>query len=133
MSRRPPWSTLCPYTTLFRSGEMGGKPFILELWQKAMTAALFGFIHKTEETRKYREFILIVARKNGKSAWASAIGLYMLMADGEPGPEIISAATKKDQAKIVWLESKRMVKKSPILNKRVRPLVDRKSVCRERV
>src|SRR5690625_5362834 len=85
-----------------------------------MTAALFGFIHKTEETRKYREFILIVARKNGKSAWASAIGLYMLMADGEPGPEIISAATKKDQAKIVWLESKRMVKKSPILNKRVR-------------
>jgi len=104
-------------------GELGGKSFILELWQKAMTAALFGFIHKTEETRKYREFILIVARKNGKSAWASAIGLYMLMADGEPGPEIISAATKKDQAKIVWLESKRMVKKSPILNKRVRSLV----------
>lgn len=104
-------------------GEYGGKPFILELWQKAMTAALFGFVHKTEETRKYREFILIVARKNGKSAWASAIGLYMLMADGEPGPEIISAATKKDQAKIVWLESKRMIKKSPILNKRVRSLV----------
>src|SRR5690625_120653 len=109
--------------TKHSKGEMGGKPFILELWQKAMTAALVGFIHKTEETRKYREFILIVARKNGKSAWASAIGLYMLMADGEPGPEIISAATKKDQAKIVWLESKRMVKKSPILNKRVRPLV----------
>src|SRR5690625_4973535 len=109
--------------TKHSKGEMGGKPFILELWQKAMTAALFGFIHKTEETRKYREFILIVARKNGKSAWASAIGLYMLMADAEPGPEIVSVATKKDQAKIVWLESKRMVKKSPVLNKRVRSLV----------
>src|SRR5699024_2553350 len=84
--------------TKHSKGEMGGKPFILELWQKSMTAALFGFIHKTEETRKYREFILIVARKNGKSAWASAIGLYMLVADGEPGPEIVSAATKKDQA-----------------------------------
>lgn len=109
--------------TKHSKGEMGGKPFIMELWQKAMTAALFGFIHKTEETRKYREFILIVARKNGKSAWASAIGLYMLVADGEPGPEIVSAATKKDQAKIVWLESKRMVKKSPVLRKRIRTLV----------
>lgn len=104
-------------------GKQGGKPFKLELWQKAMTAALFGFIHKIDGTRKYKEFILIVARKNGKSAWGSAVALYMLMADGEPGPEIISAATKKDQAKIVWLESKRMVKKSPALRKRIRPLV----------
>lgn len=47
----------------------------------------------------------------------------MLVADGEPGPEIVSAATKKDQAKIVWLESKRMVKKSPVLRKRIRTLV----------
>jgi len=109
--------------TKHSKGEMGGKPFILELWQKAMTAALFGFIHKTEETRKYREFILIVARKNGKSAWGSAIGLYMLVADGEPGPEVISAATKKDQAKIIWLEAKRMIKKSPVLRKRIRSLV----------
>ena len=85
-------------------GKMGGKPFILELWQKAMTAALFGFVHKIDGTRKYREFILIVARKNGKSAWASAIGNYMLTADGEAGPEVVSAATKKDQAKIVWSE-----------------------------
>lgn len=52
--------------TKHSKGEMGGKPFILELWQRAMTAALFGFIHKTEETRKYREFILIVARKTVK-------------------------------------------------------------------
>ncbi|WP_085521408.1 terminase large subunit [Tuberibacillus sp. Marseille-P3662] len=104
-------------------GKMGGKPFKLELWQKAMTAALFGFVHEIEGTRKYREFILIVARKNGKSAWGSAVALYMQMADGEPGPEIVSAATKKDQAKIVWLESKRMVKKSPMLRKRIRSLV----------
>ncbi|MDQ0158970.1 terminase large subunit [Alkalibacillus salilacus] len=104
-------------------GEMGGKPFILELWQQAMTAAIFGFVHRIDGTRKYREFILIVARKNGKSAWSSAIALYLLMADGEPGPEIISAATKKDQSKIIWLESKKMVKKSPSLKKRVRSLV----------
>lgn len=104
-------------------GKLGGQPFILELWQKAMTAALFGIVHKIDGTRKYKEFILIVARKNGKSAWGSAIGLYMLTADNEPGPEVVSAATKKDQAKIIWLEAKRMVKKSPALRKRVRALV----------
>ena len=104
-------------------GKMGGKPFIMELWQRAMTAALFGFVHKIDGVRKYREFVLIVARKNGKSAWASAIALYMQMADGEPGPECVSAATKKDQAKIVWSEAKRMVKKSPVLSKRMRCLV----------
>lgn len=104
-------------------GKMGGKPFILELWQKAMIAALFGFIHKIDGVRKYREFILIVARKNGKSALGSAIALYMLLADGEAGPEIVSAATKKDQAKIIWSEAKRMIKKSPTLSKRARCLV----------
>ena len=104
-------------------GKMGGSPFIMEKWQKAATAALFGFVHKIDGTRKFREFIFVVARKNGKSAWASALALYMLSADGEPGPEIVSAATKKDQAKIVWLESKRMVKKSPALQKRIRALV----------
>ena len=104
-------------------GKLGGKPFILELWQKAMTAALFGFIHKIDQIRKYREFILIVARKNGKSAWGSAVALYMLVADGEAGAEIVSAATKKDQAKIIWLEARSMVRKSPVLSKRIRTLV----------
>lgn len=104
-------------------GKTGGQAFILELWQKAMTAALFGFVHKKTGTRKHKEFILIVARKNGKSAWGSAVALYMLMADGEKGPEVVSAATKKDQAKIIWSEAKKMVKKSPVLNKRIRSLV----------
>lgn len=104
-------------------GKLGGKPFTLELWQKALLAALFGFVHKIDGTRKYRELILIVARKNGKSTLGSAIALYMLVADGEPGPEIVSAATKKDQAKIIWSESKRMVRKSPSLRKRIKTLV----------
>ena len=104
-------------------GRLGGEPFLLELWQKAMTAALFGFISKKDNNRKYREIILIVARKNGKSTWAGAIGLYLMIADSENGPEIVSAATKKDQAKIIWLESKCMVKKSAPLLKKIKPLV----------
>lgn len=104
-------------------GKMGGKPFILELWQKALIAATFGIVHKIDGTRKYQEVMLIVARKNGKSTLAAAIGLYLQVADGEPGSEVYACATKKDQAKIIWLEAKRMVKKSPILLKRIKPLV----------
>lgn len=104
-------------------GKMGGKPFILELWQKAFLAATFGFVHKIDGTRKYREVILMVARKNGKSALGSGTGNYMLAADGESGPEVVSVATKRDQAKIIWLEAKRQVKKSPALSKRIRTLV----------
>ena len=102
-------------------GPMGGKPVLLELWEKAMLAAIFGFID-IEGNRKYREALLIVGKKNGKSLLASAVGLYLLVGDGEPGPEVYAVATKKDQAKIIWNEAKRMVRKSPALHKRIKPL-----------
>lgn len=102
-------------------GKFGGKPVRLELWEKAHLAAIFGFVD-IEGNRKYRESILIVGKKNGKSLLASIVGLYMLVADGEPGPEVYAVATKKDQSRIIWLESKRMTKKSPSLLKRIKPL-----------
>lgn len=104
-------------------GKWGGQPIDLELWQKAMIASSFGFVHKIDGTRKYQEVLLVVARKNGKSTIGSAIGLYLQVADGEPGPEVYAVATKRDQAKLVWLEAKKMVKKSPALLKRIKPLV----------
>ena len=103
-------------------GKMGGKPVVLELWEKAMLATIFGFIN-IDGIRKYQFAELIIGKKNGKSLLASCVGLYLQVADGEPGPEIYSVATKKDQAKIIWQESKRMVKKSPALRKRIKPLV----------
>lgn len=104
-------------------GKWAGQPIDLELWQKAYIAAMFGFVHKIDGTRKYQEALLVVARKNGKSTLSSGICLYMMIADGEGGAEIYAVATKEKQAKIVWLEAKRMVKKSPILNKRIKSLV----------
>lgn len=103
-------------------GKMGGQKVILELWQKALISAAFGFVD-IEGLRKYRKVLLIVAKKNGKSLLASAIGLYLQVADNEAGPEVVACATKKDQAKIIWSEAKRMVKKSPVLRKRIKPLV----------
>lgn len=102
-------------------GAVGGKRVILELWEKALLAAIFGFID-IEGNRKYREAILIVGKKNGKSLLGSGVGLYLLVGDGEAGPEVYAVATKKDQAKIIWTEAKRMVRKSPALLRRIKPL-----------
>jgi phage terminase large subunit-like protein len=103
-------------------GKSGGKPVILELWEKAHLAAVFGFID-IEGNRKYRESVLIVGKKNGKSLLSSGVGLYLGFADGEAGPEVYALATKRDQAKIIWSEAKRMVRKSPALRKRIKTLV----------
>lgn len=103
-------------------GKAGGERIVLELWEKAMLATIFGFVDHNG-FRKYREAILIVGKKNGKSLLASGIGNYLLIADGENGPEIYAVATKKDQAKIIWTEAKKMVKKSPVLRRRIKPLV----------
>ena len=103
-------------------GKYGGQLVKLELWEKALLATIFGFID-VEGNRQYREALLIVGKKNGKSLLASGVGTYMQVGDGEPGPEVYAVATKKDQAKIIWLEAKRMVRKSPALLKRVRTLV----------
>ena len=103
-------------------GKWNGKPLKLELFQKAFIQALFGFVDE-KGLRKYRKAIFFVARKNGKSVLDSAIANYMLVADKEGGAEIYSVATKKEQAKIVWEEAKRMIKKSPALNKEVRCLI----------
>jgi phage terminase large subunit-like protein len=104
-------------------GKWAGQSIDLELWQKAFLAATFGFVHKIDGTRKYREVFLVVARKNGKSTLSSGICLYLQVADGEGGAEVYAVATKEQQAKIVWSESKRMVKKSPVLSKRIKTLV----------
>lgn len=104
-------------------GKWAGKPLKLELWQKAFLQTVFGFVDKDTGLRKYKKAILFVARKNGKSALDSGVANYMLTKDGEGGAEIYSVATKREQAKVVWEESKRMIKKSPSLAKRIRCLI----------
>ena len=103
-------------------GKWAGKPLKLELFQKAFLEALFGFVDENG-FRKYKKAIFFVARKNGKSVLDSAIATYMLTKDGEGGAEIYSVATKREQSKIVWEETKKMIKKSPSLSKRIRCLI----------
>lgn len=103
-------------------GKYGGQKVVLELWEKAMLASIFGFVDQ-QGLRKYRRAILIVGKKNGKSLLAAGVGLYMMIGDSESGPEVYAVATKRDQASIIWKEAKRMVNHSPTLKKRINPLV----------
>lgn len=93
-------------------GEWAAQPVKLELFQKAFISALFGFVHETTRERKYRETLLYVARKNGKSTLLSGLALYCLIADGEAGAEVYSVASKKDQARIIYEEVCNMVRQS---------------------
>ena len=100
-------------------GQWAGKPVILDLWQKAIIQSIFGFVDD-KGIRKYREALIIVARKNGKSTLLSAIALYMLFADHEGGAQVCCVASKKDQAKIVFTEAKNMVTQSPWLGQLIK-------------
>lgn len=103
--------------------QWGGKPLELMLWQKAWRAAAYGFLWKETGLRRFQTVLLVVGRKNGKSTDSASQGIYLLAGDGEFGAEVYSAATKKDQAKIIWLEGRRMINKSPALTSRFKTLV----------
>lgn len=86
----------------------------LEPWQCFTLAAPLGW-RAADGTRRFRTVYEEVARKNAKSTKAAGVGLYGLAADDEPGAEVYSAATTRDQAKIVWETAREMVKKTPDL------------------
>lgn len=105
-------------------GEWAGKPIHLEPWQAFIVWTVFGWKKRADNTRRFNTAWVSVARKNGKSTLAAAVGHKLFMADGEPGAEVYTAATKRDQAKIVHEEAKRMARKSPCLRSAVQVLRD---------
>jgi len=99
-------------------GEWAGQPLKLSPWQAdEVIRPLFGW-QRPDGTRRYRTAYIEVPRKQGKSTLAAGIGLYLTFADGEPGAEIYSAASDRDQAAIVFDLARQMVDQSPQLRKR---------------
>ena len=82
-------------------GSLAPNPIRLELWQKAFVASLFGIMDANGK-RQFREAVLIVARKNGKSLLAAAIAKYEWWVDGGFGTKIYNIAPKLDQADIIY-------------------------------
>lgn len=93
-------------------GKWAGSEFALEGWQQFILWSLFGWKRKQTGKRRFREGYIEVARKNGKSTTWAGIGIFGTIADHEPGAEIYTGATKKDQAAIIHKEAVRMVRGS---------------------
>lgn len=92
----------------------------MELWQAFVVGSLFGW-KREDGLRRFQTAYEEVARKNAKSTKASGVGIKLAFFDNEPGAEVYAAATKLDQAKIVWNDAKGMVRRSPGLRKRIQP------------
>lgn len=100
-------------------GEWAEQAIVLEPWQQFIIWSLFGWKRLSDGFRRFRTAYLEVARKNGKTTMVAGIGLYMMISDGEPGAEIYTAATKRDQSKIAHEDATKMVKKSEILSRMI--------------
>lgn len=100
-------------------GKWAGKPITLDPWQCFVIGSLFGW-KRGDGRRRFRVAHVEVARKNGKTTLAAGVGLALLLVDREPGAEIYTCATKKEQAKLAHSDAKAMVKGSQLLANRVR-------------
>jgi phage terminase large subunit-like protein len=89
----------------------------LEPWQIFIVCSLFGWVHRDTGFRRFTICYILVSRKNGKSIFAAAIGLYMATCDGEFGSEVYSGATSEDQALEVFRPARQMMERSPELSK----------------
>ncbi|MDB6061551.1 MAG: phage terminase-like protein large subunit [Verrucomicrobiaceae bacterium] len=87
------------------------RAILLEPWQIFMLTTVFGWVDE-QGNRRYKKVYEEIPRKNAKSTKASGIGLYLLTADGESGAEVYSAATTRDQAKIVWGDARSMAERT---------------------
>ncbi|CAB1224080.1 terminase large subunit [Serratia liquefaciens] len=101
-------------------GEHEGAPFILLPWQAFVVGSIFGW-KRANGSRRFRTAYVESGKGSGKSPLSAGIGLYCLMADKEPRAEVYAAATKKDQAMILFRDAVAMVNQSPALSQRIDP------------
>ncbi len=97
-------------------GELAGQEIKLEPWQVFILHTTFSW-KTTEGIRRFRRVYIEVPRGNGKSSLSSGVALFCLCGDREPGAEVYSFATTRDQAKIVFGDAKEMARQNPKLKR----------------
>lgn len=111
----------------FIEGERAGQPFDLEPWQKAIVGCLFGW-KRADGLRRYRESLVYVPRKNGKTPFCAGIVCLVMFTDGEPGAQLYSAASELEQAKLVYRHAAGMIERNPELSERCKVYRTYKSI-----
>lgn len=99
-------------------GDFEGMPFHLESFEAFIVGSLFGWV-KADGYRRFRVAFIEIGKGNGKSPLAAGIGLLCLTADGESRPEVYAAASKREQAMIMFRDAVAMVDQSPDLRGRI--------------
>lgn len=99
-------------------GEFEGVPFVPLPWQDFIIGSLFGWLG-SDGYRRFRVAYVETAKGSGKSPLAAGVGLYGMTADHEARAEIYAAATKKDQAMVLFRDAVAMVDQSPLLSERI--------------
>ncbi|PFM88104.1 terminase, partial [Bacillus thuringiensis] len=100
------------------------KQLILQPWQHFVLGSLFGWVHRETRLRRFKEGLIFVGRKNGKTTIISGVANYGVSKDGEKGADIPLLANSMKQARLLFDESKAMIKASPLLKKHFRTLRD---------
>lgn len=112
-----------------REGRWAGKPLELSIEQKYIAACVFGFkMYDTElnmVVRYFKEMVLLVARKWGKSTFISAIADFLLICDREPAAQVWCLATQKQQASIVYEAAKNFALSSEAIKRHVKTRRDK--------
>jgi len=101
-------------------GALAGKPFELADWQLFIIGQLYGWKRTSDNLRRFRTAYIEVPRKSGKSTLCSGLSLYHLVGDKESAAEVYTAATTRDQARIVFGDAQTMVKRNINLNKHLK-------------
>lgn len=110
-----------PVMLCHTEGELAGTPFVLQPWQRAIVANLFGWQKRDDHgrwVRRYREAFILVARKNGKTPMAAGIALLSFFLDPMLGKQCYLAAGDRSQASVVFRHCKGMVEHEAHLKKR---------------
>lgn len=100
--------------------EWAGQPLTLSPFQCFKIGSIFGWKRASDDLRRFTSTYVQTPKKQGKSTEAAGVGIQLAFFDGEDGAEVPCAATKKDQARIVFGEALRMVRRSPHLAKRLK-------------
>lgn len=113
-----------PTALRLNGGQFEGTPFVLQPAQEFVIGSLFGWQRWSEKhgcyLRRFRFAYIEQGKGNGKSPLVAGIGLYGMICDNEPRAEIYAAATKKDQAMILFRDAVAMVDQSPAISRRLK-------------
>lgn len=105
----------------------------LELWQKAMISCMFGICDIDTDTRRFREVVLVIARKNGKSLLASAIANYVFQVDGGYGCRVYNIAPKLEQSEIIYSNTWQMIQLDPAFQEAKEALQEKRNQTHQKV